>query len=108
KLRQEPRRRDEVQTIEIHGIRCADGRQTLIDLAAVMDDDTWEQVLESALRKRLVTIAELEDVRSRRIRRVLGRRPPGAPPTESLLETLMVQLCRQVRSLPTLERQVQV
>jgi very-short-patch-repair endonuclease len=36
------------------------------------------------------------------------KRPPGAPPTESLLETLMVQLCRRVPNLPALERQLRV
>ena len=41
-------------------------------------------------------------------RRVLGRRPAGAPPTESLLETLMVQLARTVRGLPEPVRQLQI
>lgn len=77
-----------------------------------------EQALESALRKRLVSIPELAaalpalgDRRipgTRRIRRVLSVRPPGAPPTESLLETLMVQLVRQVDALPTPVRQLTV
>jgi hypothetical protein len=83
--------------------------QTLVDLAATLDDTVWEHALESALRKRLTTVDELavalpELARARtpgtvRIRRVLGRRPAGAPPTESLLETLMVQLVREVEGL---------
>jgi hypothetical protein len=91
------------------GIPCADGLQTLVDLAATLDDTVWEHALESALRKRLTTVDELavalpELARARtpgtvRIRRVLGRRPAGAPPTESLLETLMVQLVREVEGL---------
>jgi hypothetical protein len=72
---------------------------TLVDLAAELDDDTWECALESALRKKLATVRELLQVTGcrgvARIRRVLALRPPGAAPTESLLETLMVQLARR-------------
>jgi hypothetical protein len=103
------RRRDlpaDVVTI-VAGYRCTTPLQTLIDLAHVLDDDRWEQALESALRKRLVTIAELAGCRSNRIRRVLARRPVGAPPTGSLLETLMVQLARRA-GVPDPERQVAV
>ena len=88
----------------IDGIPCASALQVLIDLAAILDDDRWEQALESALRKRLTTIAEIEAELPRleaqrvsgvgRIRRVMARRPPGAPPTESLLETHGVQVSR--------------
>jgi len=97
------------RVVPIDGVRCADGTQTMVDLAASLDDLRWEQALESALRKRLTTIAELEamlDACERRgppgtarIRRVLALRPPGAPPTESLLETFMVQLARLVPGL---------
>src|SRR2546421_9610348 len=66
-VRPEHRRRNEVSTIVVHGIRCADGRQTLIDLAATLDDDTWEQALECALRKRLGTLDELADTHIRLI-----------------------------------------
>ncbi len=104
--------------VEVHGIRCTDGLQTLVDLAATVDDAVWEQALECALRMGLTTIPHLEDAlpelgRSRtpgtvRIRRIVARRPPGAPPTESLLETLMVQLAREVEGLPEPARQHQV
>ena len=107
---------DRVTTVE--GVRCADGLQTLVDLAAVLDDLTWEQALESALRKRLVTIEAIEHALpalgaartpgTSRIRRVLALRPPGAPPTESLLETLMVQLARTVEGLVAPTRQYEV
>jgi hypothetical protein len=98
----------------VGGIRCTDGLQTLVDLAGELDDDRWEQALESALRQRLLTIGEVgaaavgEGAGAVRTRRVLGRRPVGAPPTESLLETLMVQLVRTVPGLPTPARQVEV
>lgn len=110
-----PTRRDrlpEDRTVMRGGIRCADGLTTLVDLAASLDDLTWEQALESALRKRLTTVAALEGVGGvpgiARIRRVLALRPPGAPPTESLLETLMVQLARDVPEIGELVRQHEV
>lgn len=102
----------------VAGVTCANGLLTLIDLAATLDDDAWEQALESALRKKRTTIAELEAAlpdlgRARvpgtsRMRRVLARRPDGAPPTESLLETLLLQLARAVPALGELDRQVEV
>src|SRR5437660_5047978 len=104
-LQDRPRRRRPLtahRVVRVAGIRCADGLQTLFDLAPTLTDATWEQALESALRKKLTSVAELEQAlpgfsaqRTHgidRVRRVLGLRPPGAPPTESLLETLMVQL----------------
>lgn len=88
----------------VAGTPCASAIQVLVDLAATLEDDAWEQALESALRKRLTTILEIEALQPElqrqrlpgapRIRRVLGRRPDGAPPTESLLETLALQLAR--------------
>ena len=93
-------------TIDIAGFRCTSPLQTLIDLASSLSDDEWEQALESALRSGIVCLSELEVLvpelgRRRtkgttRIRRVLAQRPPGAPPTGSLLETLFVQLRRLV------------
>jgi hypothetical protein len=101
----------------VRGIPCTDGLQTLVDLSAVLDDRRWEQALESALRKRLTSIAEVEAAldgmhrrqpgRSR-MGRVLALRPALAPPTESLLETLMVQLARVVRSIGPPTRQLVV
>ncbi len=103
------------QHLLVDGIPCTTGLQTMIDLAALLDDVVWEQALESALRKRLVSVAELEDAvpalgRARvpgtaRIRRVLALRPPEAVPTGSLLETLMVQLTRTHTRLRPAERQ---
>ena len=104
--------------IEVAGFRCTDGLQTLADLAHRLDDDRWEQALESALRFGYVTIPALEDSLphlgrqrikgTRRIRRVLMIRPDGAPATESLLETLMVQIARLVPWLPPPQRQLDV
>jgi very-short-patch-repair endonuclease len=100
--------------VQIAGIPCADGLQTILDLAADLDDLRWEQALESALRKSLTTIRDLEralpalsrarTIGTRRVRRVLALRPPNAAPTGSLLETLMVQLVRDIE-LPNPIRQ---
>ena len=102
----------------VQGFRCTDGFQTLIDSAARVDDLIWEQALESALRKGIVSIDELERAlpafrQSRtpgtpRMARVLALRPDGAPATGSLLETLMVQLVRDVQDLPDPIRQLEV
>ena len=85
----------------------------MLDLAAEVDDLVWEQALESALRQKLTTVAEIErrmfGVRGvGRIRRVLALRPKGAKPTGSILETLMVQLARGVEGLGPPSRQVEV
>jgi hypothetical protein len=93
------------------GVPCVDARQALLDLAPIVDDLVWEQALESALHKQLTTIEEVEHTvipraaGAARIRRVLELRPTGAPPTESLLETLMVQLARTVPGLGPPTRQ---
>ena len=109
---------DPGRVVVVGGLTCADGTRTLIDLAATLSDLKWEQALESALRKGLTTIAELASAlpelsRARtpgtpRIRRVLALRPRGAPATESLLETLMVQLARTARGVPDPARQWRV
>ncbi len=106
------------RVVEVEGVRCTDAWQTVVDLAATLDDLRWEQALESALRTARVSIAALERSlpalsRARvpgtaRIRRVLDLRPEGAPPTESLLETLMVQLVRTVPGLPDPVRQMTI
>jgi very-short-patch-repair endonuclease len=89
--------------VRVCGLPCTDGTRTLLDLGASLSDLVWEQALESALRRRLTSI---EAVRGNR--RVLERRPAGDPPTESLLETLMVQLARTVPGLPDPVRQLHV
>ena len=79
--------------VTVAGLPCTDGLQTMIDLADSLDDLVWEQALESALRKRLTPV---EALNGRGNQRVWQRRPADAPPTESLLETLFVQLARPV------------
>jgi very-short-patch-repair endonuclease len=97
----------------VGGYCCTNALLTLCDLAAAVDDLVWEQALESALRKGLVAIDELAHVAdgtrgAARVQRVLALRPPGAPATESLLETLMVQLARRIEGLAPPTRQFEV
>ena len=102
--------------VEVEGVRCTDGLQTLVDLAGVVDDRVWEQALECALRRRMTTIGAVQRAAAAggraappaRMRRVLGLRPGGAAPTDSLLETLMVQLARRVPGLGEPARQLAV
>jgi hypothetical protein len=98
--------------VRIAGVWCTSPLVTLWDLAAELDDDHWEQALEYALRKRLVALRDVGasgSVRGvTRIRRVLALRPDGAPPTGSVLETLMVQLARAADGVPEPSRQVEV
>jgi hypothetical protein len=112
------RRRAAVDAVAVGGVPCTDPLQTLMDLSAVVTDEVWEQALECALRRRLVRVVDLDEALpvmgaartpgTARIRRVLAARPLGAPPTESLLETLMVQLLRSVVGLPAPTRQFEV
>jgi hypothetical protein len=118
--RPEARHRDLApnRIVIVSGVRCTDGLQTLVDLAVPLDDRHWEQAAECAFRKKLTSAAALEAALpmlgqartpgARRIRRVLALRPPGAPPTESLLETLMVQLARTVPGLGEPVRQLEL
>jgi hypothetical protein len=78
----------------------------------------WEQALESALRKRLTSIAEIEAVlpalgRSRtpgvrRMCRMLALRPGGFPAHGESARDADVQLIREVGSLPEPTRQLEV
>jgi len=107
-----------IEDVAGRDVRCTDGLQTLVDAAAEVDDLVWEQLLESVLRKKLATLLAIEAAvvemgrartpGTKRARRVLALRPPGAPPTESLLETLMVQLIRRLTGLPEPQRQVEI
>jgi very-short-patch-repair endonuclease len=101
-------------TCVLAGIPVTTVHRTLVDLGAVAGADVVEAAMESALRRRLTTIEKLEarmaeiGGRGRRgtgvLRRVLARREPGAPPTDSGLETQFVQLLRRGR-LPQPSRQ---
>ncbi len=99
----------------VRGVLCASPLQVMIDLATILGDERWEQANESALHKKLFTVEDelalLGDLSARhtpgvgRMRRVLALRPPGAPPTESRLETIAVQIARVAEDVPEPTRQ---
>lgn len=88
------------------------------DRHPVEPSEQVELALEAALRRRLVSVSDLVELLAanpgraatlgaRRLRAVLDRRPAGAPPTESHLETRAVQLLRH-HGLPEPRRQVEL
>ena len=88
------------------GLRHTSPLRTLRDLADVLDEDTLELAVESVLRRGMSTESELTARASRRGRlyAVLARRPPGAPPAGSELETRFIQITRRP-SIPPWRRQ---
>lgn len=92
--------------------------QTMVDLATILTLNPWEQANECALRLGLVTIEQeltiLEELRRTRragaalMGKALDLRPPGAPPTGSMLETLGIQMCRAHPDIPEPVRQFEV
>ena len=99
----------------VDGLRVSSVTRTLLDLGQVVGPEIVERALESALRKRHVSLAGLAEAvaavpRLRgagALRSVLASRPGGAPPTESDAETLFLQLARRA-GLPEPLRQFAV
>jgi very-short-patch-repair endonuclease len=99
---------------EVLGIPLTTVHRTLLDIGAVVNVDVVEAALESALRRNMTTIERiqrrLDDIGGSgrkgagKLRQVLNRREPGAPPTASGLETDFSQLLRRNR-LPQPTRQ---
>lgn len=91
----------------VRGVKCLLPPRLLVDTAALTTDDQAEQALEWSLRKGYTTLDSLTSLvaewgrrrrpGTKRLGSILARRAPGAPPTESLLETLFVQLVRRLR-----------
>jgi very-short-patch-repair endonuclease len=97
------RRMEDIEIVYLDGVAITSVRQTLADLCAVAHPDVVERAVESALRLKLVTELELRDFAylftfarhgGPALRAVLDRRPIGAPPTGSDLETICLQVYR--------------
>jgi len=108
------RRLEDIEFVEVEGGLITTVRQTLGDLCAVVPLDIVERAAESALRMNLVEEMELRDFAalfafSRHgtpgLRDVLDRRPIGAPPTGSDLETMCLQAFRLDPAIPVPQRQ---
>ncbi len=101
-------------TVSIAQVFCTTAADTLLELAGRLADDVSEQALEFCLRKHHVTREQLaawatgNTVAARRMRRVIRNRGGlDVPHTDSLLETLAIQLIRRA-GLPTPVRQHRV
>jgi very-short-patch-repair endonuclease len=98
-----PRSFEPAEIGQVDGLRVTSVTRTLLDLGQVVGREIIERALESALRKRLVSVDALVEAvaavpRLRgagALRSVLASRPSGAPPTESDAETLFLQLARR-------------
>jgi very-short-patch-repair endonuclease len=92
------------EIVLVDGLRTTDEVRTLCDLGKVSDDLVVERAVESYLRRRPEGLPPLLDRASalarpgragpRTVLEVLARRPSGAPPTDSDLETVFLQNLR--------------
>ena len=90
------------EVVELEGLPVTSVKRTLIDLGQVADAALMERALESALRRRLATVQELEVALreapalrgTRALRSLLAERSPSQVPTASDAETLFVQRAR--------------
>jgi very-short-patch-repair endonuclease len=97
-----------------HGIPTTSAARTLIDLAAVVDDDSLELALESGLRSRITAIPRLQRALaeeggrgrpgSERLGRLLAHHQSMPTATESALEAKVARLLR-TNGFPPAKRQ---
>jgi very-short-patch-repair endonuclease len=107
-----PRPFEPAEIAQVDGFRVTSVTRTLLDLGQVVGPAVIERALESALRKRYVSLDALAEAVAAAprlrgagaLRSVLAGRPSGAPPTESDAETLFLQLARR-SGLPEPQRQ---
>jgi very-short-patch-repair endonuclease len=103
--------------VEVKGLRATDPTRTLCDLGKRCSLDVLERATECGLRRGLTSIPRLDwrcrnlaapgRQGPRQLRMVLERRPLGAPPTESDLETQYLQ-CLRAHGVPQPVRQFHV
>jgi hypothetical protein len=112
----ERRRFEDLDIVVIDGVAITSVAQTLVDVATIEHPDVVERAVESAIRMKLITDAELRAFATqravsrqggRRLRAVLELRPSDAPPTGSDDETICLQIYRK-RGVPTPVRQYEI
>lgn len=89
--------------------------RTLLDLAGALDDSTLERCVDDALRKKKVTLEQLQQVLSRSsgrrgvrtLQRLVSTRRGDGGPTESRLEEVGLEIIAEA-GLPKPEKQVRV
>lgn len=104
-----------IDLVEIDGIPVTTPARTLLDLGAVCGARTVELAVEAALHRGIVTMSSLDAILSRLgrpgrngagvLRAVVRMRNPHAAPTESAMETRIIQILR-AGGLPEPHRQV--
>jgi very-short-patch-repair endonuclease len=106
---------DETEVRSLEGLRVTSVARTVLDLGHVVDENVMERAVESALRKRYVSVSELKaavdplpfEGGTSALRALLARRPATTPPTGSDAETQFLQLARR-SGLPEPQRQFSV
>jgi putative AbiEi antitoxin of type IV toxin-antitoxin system len=110
------RRFKDLDVVERNGLLVTSLPQTLGDLGAVVGVDIVERAVESALRRALTTEEELHAFAAHRhchrqggptLRAALARRPRGAKPTGSDVETICLQVYR-AGGVPNPTRQFEI
>jgi very-short-patch-repair endonuclease len=106
-----------IDRVTVDGIPCTSGARTLIDIAALVDDEALEIAFESARRMRLTSVDHLArrflelggrgKAGSARVCRLLERQRVDDRPLESPLEVKVWRLLRD-RRIPLPERQVAI
>jgi hypothetical protein len=96
---------DPVDAMVIDGIPVTTPERTLLDLGAVCHESIVEMALDAAEKRELVTLASVRAAVTRlgrsgrngvgTLRRLLDDKSPGRKPTESEMETLMLQIIRR-------------
>jgi len=109
---------DDLEFVEVQGLLVTSVNQTLADLCAVVQLDVVERAAESALRMGITDEASLRAFATQWARyrdgtpglqQVLARRPLGARPTGSDLETICLQRFRRggvpepIRQMPVVD-----
>jgi very-short-patch-repair endonuclease len=95
----------EVDRTEEDGIRVTTAARTVLDLGAVCGSAVVEMALDRALRRKLTTFAEMQELlaavgkRGRAgvgvLRKILDARDPDQAPTESEMETMLRRVLRR-------------
>ena len=96
---------DPIDGTVIDGIPVTTPERTLLDLGAVCHESIVEMALDAAEKRGLVTLASVRAAVTRlgrsgrngvgTLRRLLDDKSPGRKPTESEMETLMLQVIRR-------------
>ena len=90
---------------EVRGIPCSTVDRTIVDLSGRYDSRTLGRIVDDALRRKLTTIAQLEETSARlksapgrsrkKMRTILLRRDDGVAERESVLEDFVFEALRR-------------